>query len=163
MTFRLDFYSPEELSDILKRSAHILGVQIALEARHEIASRSRATPRIANRVLKRVRDYAQVKADGNISLDLTKKSLDLMAIDQYGLDDLDRRLLKVIIDNFKGGPVGLNTLAAAVQEEAGTIEEIIEPYLMQLGFLARTAKGRVATPRTYEYFGLKAPEDGKLF
>jgi len=163
MTFRLDFYSPEELSDILKRSAHILGVQIAPEARQEIASRSRATPRIANRVLKRARDYAQVKADGNISLDLTKKSLDLMAIDQYGLDDLDRRLLKVIIDNFKGGPVGLNTLAAAVQEEAGTIEEIIEPYLMQLGFLARTAKGRVATPRTYEYFGLKAPEDGKLF
>lgn len=163
MTFRLDFYSPEELSDILKRSAHILGVQIAPEARQEIASRSRATPRIANRVLKRVRDYAQVKADGNISLDLTKKSLDLMAIDQYGLDDLDRRLLKVIIDNFKGGPVGLNTLAAAVQEESGTIEEIIEPYLMQLGFLARTAKGRVATPRTYEYFGLKAPEDGKLF
>lgn len=163
MTFRLDFYSPEELSDILKRSAHILGVQIAPEARQEIASRSRATPRIANRVLKRVRDYAQVKADGNISLDLTKKSLDLMAIDQYGLDDLDRRLLKVIIDNFKGGPVGLNTLAAAVQEEAGTIEEIIEPYLMQLGFLARTAKGRVATPRTYEYFGLAVPEDGKLF
>ncbi|MDQ5970836.1 MAG: holliday junction helicase RuvB [Patescibacteria group bacterium] len=163
MTFRLDFYSPEELSDILKRSAHILGVQIAPEARTEIASRSRATPRIANRVLKRVRDYAQVKADGNISLDLTKKSLDLMAIDQYGLDDLDRRLLKVIIDNFKGGPVGLNTLAAAVQEEAGTIEEIIEPYLMQLGFLARTAKGRVATPRTYEYFGLAVPEDGKLF
>ena len=163
MTFRLDFYSPEELSDILKRSAHILGVQIAPEARQEIASRSRATPRIANRVLKRVRDYAQVKADGNISLDLTKKSLDLMAIDQYGLDDLDRRLLKVIIDNFKGGPVGLNTLAAAVQEESGTIEEIIEPYLMQLGFLARTAKGRVATPRTYEYFGLAVPEDGKLF
>lgn len=163
MTFRLDFYNPEELSDILKRSAHILGVETAPAARAEIASRSRATPRIANRVLKRVRDYAQVKADGNISLDLTKKSLDLMAIDQYGLDDLDRRLLKVIIDNFKGGPVGLNTLAAAVQEEAGTIEEIIEPYLMQLGFLARTAKGRVATPRTYEYFGLKAPEDGKLF
>jgi Holliday junction DNA helicase RuvB len=163
MTFRLDFYSPEELSDILKRSSQILGVPIVPEARQEIASRSRATPRIANRVLKRVRDYAQVKADGNISLDLTKKSLDLMAIDQYGLDDLDRRLLKVIIDNFKGGPVGLNTLAAAVQEEAGTIEEIIEPYLMQLGFLARTAKGRVATPRTYEYFGLKAPEDGKLF
>lgn len=163
MTFRLDFYSPEELSDILKRSSQILGVPIVPEARVEIASRSRATPRIANRVLKRVRDYAQVKADGNISLDLTKKSLDLMAIDQYGLDDLDRRLLKVIIDNFKGGPVGLNTLAAAVQEEAGTIEEIIEPYLMQLGFLARTAKGRVATPRTYEYFGLKVPEDGKLF
>ncbi len=163
MTFRLDFYSPEELSDILKRSADILGVQIVPEARQEIASRSRATPRIANRVLKRVRDYAQVKADGNISLDLTKKSLDLMAIDQYGLDDLDRRLLKVIIDSFKGGPVGLNTLAAAVQEEAGTIEDIIEPYLMQLGFLARTAKGRVATPRTYEYFGLHTPDNDKLF
>lgn len=164
MTFRLDFYSPEELADILKRSANILGVQIVPEARKEIADRSRATPRIANRILKRVRDYAQVKSDGNVSIDLTKKSLDLMAIDKYGLDDLDRRLLKTLIENFKGGPVGLNTLAAAIQEEAGTIEEIFEPYLMQLGFLARTAKGRVATQRAYEYFGLKAPEDNnKLF
>lgn len=163
MTFRLDFYSPEELADILKRSANILGVSIVPEARKEISDRSRATPRIANRVLKRVRDYAQVKSDGNISLDLTKKALDLMAIDKYGLDDLDRRLLKTLIDNFKGGPVGLGTLAAAIQEEAGTIEEIFEPYLMQLGFLARTAKGRVATPRAYEYFGLEVPGDGKLF
>ncbi len=163
MTFRLDFYSPEELADILKRSANILGVQIVPEARKEISDRSRATPRIANRVLKRVRDYAQVKSDGNISLDLTKKALDLMAIDKYGLDDLDRRLLKTLIDNFKGGPVGLGTLAAAIQEEAGTIEEIFEPYLMQLGFLARTAKGRIATPRAYEYFGLEVPRDGKLF
>lgn len=163
MTFRLDFYSPEELADILKRSANILGVQIVPEARKEISDRSRATPRIANRVLKRVRDYAQVKADGNISLDLTKKALDLMAIDKYGLDDLDRRLLKTLIENFKGGPVGLGTLAAAIQEEAGTIEEIFEPYLMQLGFLARTAKGRVATPRAYEYFGLEVPNNDKLF
>lgn len=163
MTFRLDFYSPEELADILKRSANILGVQIVPEARKEISDRSRATPRIANRVLKRVRDYAQVKSDGNISLDLTKKALDLMAIDKYGLDDLDRRLLKTLIENFKGGPVGLGTLAAAIQEEAGTIEEIFEPYLMQLGFLARTAKGRIATPRAYEYFGLEVPRDGKLF
>lgn len=165
VTFRLDFYNEDEIADIVKRSANILGVNIEKEARQEIARRSRATPRIANRILKRVRDYAQVKADGNVSHNLTRQAMDMMAIDQYGLDDLDRRLLKAIAVNFSGGPVGLGTLAAAVQEEAGTIEEIFEPYLMQLGFLARTSKGRVATDKTYEYLGIekKGNQDSRLF
>jgi holliday junction DNA helicase RuvB len=164
VTFRLDFYNPDEISDIIKRSADILTVNMVDEARSEIASRSRATPRIANRILKRVRDYAQVKGDGQATLDMTKKALDMMAIDKHGLDDIDRRLLKVLVENFGGGPVGLNTLAAALQEEAGTIEDIFEPYLMQLGFLSRTAKGRIATAKTYEYLGKDKPEDqSKLF
>ena len=165
VTFRLDFYNPDEISSIIKRSADILTVNMADEARGEIASRSRATPRIANRILKRVRDYAQVKGDGQATLDMTKQALDMMAIDKYGLDDIDRRLLKVLVDNFNGGPVGLNTLAAALQEEAGTIEDIFEPYLMQLGFLSRTAKGRVATDKTYEYLGKEKPkqDQDKLF
>lgn len=163
VTFRLDFYNDEEIAQIVKRSADILTVPIAQEASHEIASRSRATPRIANRILKRVRDFAQVKSDGNISHDITKKALDMMAVDKYGLDDLDRRLLKALVENFAGGPVGIGTLAAAVQEEAGTIEEIFEPYLMQLGFLARTSKGRIATDKTYEYLGLEKDKDNKLF
>ncbi len=165
VTFRLDFYNPNEISDIIKRSADILTVKMADESRSEIASRSRATPRIANRILKRVRDYAQVKGDGQATLDMTKKALDMMAIDKYGLDDIDRRLLKVLVDNFGGGPVGLNTLAAALQEEAGTIEDIFEPYLMQLGFLSRTAKGRIATDKTYEYLGIDKPakDQNKLF
>jgi Holliday junction DNA helicase RuvB len=165
VTFRLDFYNEDEIAEIVKRSANILGVNIEKEARQEIARRSRSTPRIANRVLKRVRDYAQVKADGNISHSLTRQAMDMMAIDQYGLDDLDRRLLRAIAENFSGGPVGLGTLAAAVQEEAGTIEEIFEPYLMQLGFLARTSKGRIATDKTYEYLGIekKGNQDSRLF
>lgn len=163
VTFRLDFYSSDEIAQIVRRSADILTVPIAQEAGMEIAGRSRATPRIANRILKRVRDYAQVKADGKISHDITRQALDMMAIDKYGLDDLDRRLLKALVENFSGGPVGLGTLAAAVQEEAGTIEEIVEPYLMQLGFLSRTAKGRVATQKTYEYLGLKNGNSSRLF
>ncbi len=162
VTFRLDFYSPDELSEIIKRSADILTVPTTKEARQEIADRSRATPRIANRILKRVRDYAQVKGNGDVSLDLTKQALNLMAIDQYGLDELDRRLLKILIENFNGGPVGLGTLAAALQEDPGTVEEIFEPYLMQLGFLARTSKGRVATQAAYKYLGLDVPEN-RLF
>ncbi|MDD5749694.1 MAG: Holliday junction branch migration DNA helicase RuvB [Patescibacteria group bacterium] len=161
LTFRLDFYNEEEIAEIVKRSANILAVNIDKDSRKEIAGRSRATPRIANRILKRVRDYAQVKADGNISFDLTQKAMDMMAIDRYGLDDLDRRLLQVIAENFAGGPVGLGTLAAAVQEEAGTIEEIFEPYLMQLGFLARTAKGRIATDKTYQYLNIKKPGESQ--
>lgn len=153
VTFRLDFYDNEELAQIVKRAADILSISIHDQATLEIAGRSRATPRIANRILKRVRDYAQVKSDGNISHELTGQALELMAIDKYGLDDLDRKLLQVIVDNFSGGPVGLGTLAAAVQEESGTIEEIFEPYLMQLGLLSRTAKGRIATDKTYEYLG----------
>jgi Holliday junction DNA helicase RuvB len=161
-TFRLDFYSPDELAEIIKRSADILTVPTTKEARQEIADRSRATPRIANRILKRVRDYAQVKSDGAVSLDLTKQALNLMAIDSYGLDELDRRLLKILIENFNGGPVGLGTLAAALQEDPGTVEEIFEPYLMQLGFLSRTAKGRIATPQAYKYLGIDVPEN-RLF
>lgn len=164
VTFRLDFYDAEELSKIVKRAAGILSIDIHDQASLEIASRSRATPRIANRILKRVRDYAQVKGDGNISHDMTAQALDMMAIDKYGLDDLDRKLLQAIVDNFGGGPVGLGTLAAAVQEESGTIEEIFEPYLMQLGLLSRTAKGRIATDKTYEYLGKDIGENkNKLF
>jgi len=164
ITFRLDFYNTPEIADILGRSAKILGIELEEEARGEIARRSRATPRIANRLLKRVRDYAQVKGNGQVSQGLTQSALDLMAIDGHGLDDLDRRLLKTIVENFKGGPVGLGTLAAAIQEEAGTLEEIFEPYLMQLGFLARTSKGRVVTDKAYEYLGIKRPENSnRLF
>ena len=162
-TFRLDFYNQEELSSIVKRSADILSTKIIEEAILEVAGRSRGTPRIANRLLKRVRDYAQVKGDGHISMQITNDALDLMAIDKYGLDELDRRLLKVIIENYAGGPVGINTLAAALQEEAGTIEEIVEPFLMQLGLLARTSKGRMVTDKAYQYLGLELPTDNKLF
>ncbi len=162
-TFRLDFYSPEELQTIVKRSADILGVKIIKEALEEISRRSRGTPRIANRILKRVRDYAQVKSNGDVEMEMTKAALDLMAIDHNGLDELDRRLLKIIIENYQGGPVGLSTLAAALNEEAGTIEEVFEPYLMQLGLLARTAKGRMATPKAYDYLGVNKLEDNSLF
>lgn len=164
ITFRLDFYKDEELAQIVKRAASILAIEIDDQATLEIASRSRATPRIANRILKRVRDFAQVKGNGQIHHHLAKQALDLMAIDQKGLDDLDRKLLYTLVENFSGGPVGLNTLAAAVQEEAGTIEEIFEPYLMQLGLLSRTSSGRVATDNTYKYLGIKRPEDkNRLF
>ncbi|MBT4516853.1 MAG: Holliday junction branch migration DNA helicase RuvB [Candidatus Komeilibacteria bacterium] len=164
VTFRLNFYTPAELAQIVKRAADILTIKIDDQSTLEIASRSRATPRIANRILKRVRDYAQVKGDGNISLDLTKQALDMMAIDKFGLDDLDRKLLTVLVENFGGGPVGLGTLAAAIQEESGTIEEIFEPYLMQLGLLSRTSQGRIATDKTYEYLGIdKKGDKNKLF
>lgn len=164
VTFRLDFYDVKELAQIVKRAAEILAIDIDDQAAVEIASRSRATPRIANRILKRVRDFAQVKGNGQISYDLTKGALEMMAIDDKGLDDLDRKLLYVLVENFSGGPVGLGTLAAAVSEEAGTIEEIFEPYLMQLGLLSRTSSGRVATDNTYKYLGVE-PKDSqnKLF
>lgn len=160
VTFRLNFYNNEELASIVKRAADILAIKIDEQSTMEIASRSRATPRIANRILKRVRDYVQVKGDGNISLDLTKQALNMMAIDKYGLDDLDRKLLTILVENFGGGPVGLSTLAASVQEEVGTIEEIFEPYLMQLGLLSRTSQGRIATDKTYEYLVIDKPAGG---
>ncbi len=162
-TFRLDFYNPDELATIIKRSADILTTKISEDAILELASRSRGTPRIANRILKRVRDYVQVKADGDISTALAHDALSLMAIDKYGLDDLDRRFLKVIIEHYNGGPVGVNTIAAALQEEVGTVEEIIEPYLMQLGLLARTSQGRIVTDKAYQYLNLPLPENNKLF
>ena len=163
ITFRLDFYKENELADIIKRSSDILAIKTNEAAQKEIAIRSRATPRIANRILKRIRDYAQVKGVQEINKQIVQEALELMNIDQYGLDEIDRKLLRLIIDNFAGGPVGLNTLAATLQEEAGTIEEIFEPYLMQLGLLNRTAKGRIATEKTYKYLGLDIPENNKLF
>lgn len=162
ITFRLDFYKEKELANIIKRSSDILGIKTNEDAQREIAIRSRATPRIANRMLKRIRDYAQVKGVQEVDLEMVKEALKLMNIDQYGLDEMDRKLLTIVADNFLGGPVGLNTLAVTLQEDPGTIEEIYEPYLMQLGLLNRTAKGRVATAKTYKYLGIDIPEDNKL-
>ncbi len=153
VTFRLNFYTNNEMFSIVKRAAKLLGVPIDDKAAEVIAIRSRATPRIANRLLKRVRDFAQVKGQGIATADLTQQALDQMLVDPLGLDDLDRQILRVIIEKYKGGPVGLSSIAAALQEETGTIEEIYEPFLMQLGFLARTQRGRVATEAAYEHLG----------
>ena len=154
---RLDFYTENDLDLIVTRSARILAVPIDAEGAREIARRSRGTPRIANRLLRRVRDFAQVRADGTITLDVARDALALLEVDASGFDDVDRRLLLTIIEKFGGGPVGLGTLAAAISEEADAIEDIYEPYLLQLGFLDRTSRGRVATPRAYEHFGKTAP------
>ena len=151
---RLELYTPEELARIITRSAGILGVEITNDGALEIASRSRGTPRIANRLLKRVRDVAQVKFDGIIDEQVAIQALNRFEIDELGLDDFDRRMLTTIIDTYNGGPVGLDTLAAAVNEESITIEDVYEPYLMQIGFLARTARGRCVTPLAYEHLGL---------
>ncbi|MFH1145844.1 MAG: Holliday junction branch migration DNA helicase RuvB [bacterium] len=156
-TFRLEFYQPSELEEIIKRSANILKVTAETPALSAIASRSRATPRIANRLLKRVRDYAEVKGDGIITSSLAELALSKLEIDQLGLDNIDRQLLKLMAEKFSGGPVGLNTLAAALSEEEGTIEDIYEPYLLQLGFIARTSRGRVLTPHGYKHIGMEAP------
>jgi holliday junction DNA helicase RuvB len=160
---RLDFYEQSDLVTIVTRSARILGVEISPEAAIEIAARSRGTPRIANRLLRRVRDFAQVRADGRITAAVCHDALELLAVDQHGFDEADRRLLKTIIDKFSGGPVGLNSLAAAIGEEKDAIEDIIEPYLIQIGFLDRTPRGRVATTRAYGYFGLTAPGKDRLW
>ena len=150
---RLELYNNDELKDIVTRSAGILGVKIEDNASAEIASRSRGTPRIANRLLKRIRDFAQVKGTGEITLDITKDALEIMEIDALGLDFVDRRVLEAIIDKFGGGPVGLETLAASTGEESTTIEDVYEPYLLQLGFIARTPRGRVAMPNAYKHLG----------
>ena len=163
ITHRLDFYEEADLIDIVTRSARILGVEIDPDAASEIARRSRGTPRIVNRLLRRVRDFAQVKADGRITQTVCHDALELLEVDQHGFDEADRRLLKTIIDKFGGGPVGLNSLAAAIGEEKDAIEDIYEPYLIQIGFLDRTARGRVATARAYEYFGLTAPGKERLW
>ena len=152
---RLEMYDENDLSTILNRSAKILGIDIDKDATLEIAKRSRGTPRIANRLLKRVRDYAQVKGTGVITLEMAQKALQMMEIDSIGLDSVDHRLLNAIIDKFGGGPVGLDTLSASTGEEATTIEDVYEPYLMQLGFIARTNRGRIALPRAYEHLGKK--------
>ncbi len=155
---RLELYTPEELAAIVTRSAGILGIEIDEEGALEIASRSRGTPRIANRLLKRVRDVAQVMYEGKINLTVAQDALSRFEIDELGLDDFDRRLMHTMIRHYGGGPVGLETLAASLGEEAVTIEDVCEPYLMQLGFLARTPKGRVLTPTAYEHLGLTAPQ-----
>jgi holliday junction DNA helicase RuvB len=159
ITHRLEFYTPHDVEEIVRRSARILAVPIEDDAAGEIARRSRGTPRIANRLLRRVRDYAQVRASGHITLDVARAALKLLEVDEHGFDEVDRRLLRTIIDKFNGGPVGLNTIAAAISEEKDAIEDIYEPFLIQVGFLDRTPRGRVATPRAYGYFGLAAPAD----
>ncbi len=155
---RLDFYTEPDLVEIVARSARILGVPIDADATAEIARRSRGTPRVANRLLRRVRDYAEVRADGAITLGVARDGLALLEVDENGFDESDRRLLHVIIDKFGGGPVGLNSLAAAISEEKDAIEDIYEPYLIQTGFLDRTPRGRMATARAYDYFGIESPE-----
>ena len=152
IVLRLEFYTPEDLRVIVERSAEILGVQIDDAGATEIASRSRGTPRIANRLLRRVRDYAQVRGAGKIDLPTAQASLQMLEVDQYGFDEVDRKLLLTIIEKYQGGPVGLSTLAAVLAEEPDAIEEIYEPFLMQIGFLNRTPRGRVATQLAYEYF-----------
>lgn len=158
---RLEMYSIDELCKIIERSASILGVEIVHEGAMEIASRSRGTPRIANRLLKRVRDFAQVIGDGTIDMKVADTALCSLEIDKLGLDSIDRRMLMSIIDYFSGGPVGLDTLAATIGEESITLEDVYEPYLMQIGFLNRTPRGRVATQRAYEHLGLKYTDDSQ--
>jgi holliday junction DNA helicase RuvB len=160
---RLDFYTDSDIREIVRRSAGILGVPIDDHAANEIARRSRGTPRVANRLLRRVRDYAQVRADGRITLDVADRALKMLEVDQHGFDEIDRRLLRTIIDKFSGGPVGVGSLAAALSEERDAIEDIYEPFLIQIGFLDRTPRGRVATARAYEYFGLTAPGRDRLW
>ena len=151
---RLELYTTSELATIIKRSASLLEVGIDEDGATEIASRSRGTPRIANRLLKRVRDYAQVKGDGVITLEIAKEALKALEIDQLGLDNIDRKMLETIIKFYDGGPVGLETLAATIGEEAITIEDVYEPYLMQIGFLSRTPRGRCVTRLAYEHLGI---------
>jgi Holliday junction DNA helicase RuvB len=161
---RLDFYNESDIEEIVRRSARILGVALDDEAARELARRSRGTPRVANRLLRRVRDYAEVRADGRVTPEVAAAALQLLEVDALGFDDSDRRMLRAIIDKFGGGPVGLNSLAAAISEEPDAIEDIYEPYLIQIGFLDRTPRGRVATVRAYEFFGLEAPgRDGRLW
>ncbi len=155
IVLRLEFYNIQDLTAIVKRSAHILGVEIDPGGADEIARRARGTPRIANRLLRRVRDYAQVKADGKVNTDVAARALDMLKVDAFGFDNMDRNLLLTIIEKFDGGPVGVENLAAAIGEERDTIEDVIEPYLIQQGFLMRTPRGRVATPNAYRHFGLK--------
>jgi Holliday junction DNA helicase RuvB len=157
---RLNFYSVADIEEIVRRSARIMGVKMDDDAAKDIASRSRGTPRIVNRLLRRVRDYAQVRADGIVTLEVAHAAMALLDVDQYGFDESDRRLLLTVIDKFSGGPVGLGSLAAALSEEADAIEDIYEPYLIQSGFLERTPRGRLATARAYEYFGRAVPGRG---
>jgi Holliday junction DNA helicase RuvB len=160
---RLDFYGEDEIREIVQRSARIIGVPIDRDASIELAKRSRGTPRVANRLLRRVRDYAQVRANGHITMDVAHRALSLLEVDARGYDEIDRRLLRTIIEKINGGPVGVASLAAAMSEERDAIEDIYEPFLIQIGFLDRTPRGRVATARAYEYFGLDAPGKDRLW
>ncbi len=155
ITLRLDYYDEHSIRRIIDRSAALMNIPIEDEGAQEIARRSRGTPRVANRLLRRVRDYAQIRADGTITADIARKALTMLNVDHAGLDEMDKRLLRSIIENYGGGPVGLKTLAVAVGEDAGTIEEIFEPYLVQQGFLNRTPSGRKATAKAYKHFGLQ--------
>lgn len=163
MHFRLEFYTPQELTVIIKRSASILGVRLTDTGARELALRARGTPRIANRLLKRVRDYAEVKADGTIEGKIAREALDAFEVDHKGFDQMDRKLLLTLIEKFNGGPVGVESLSAAIGEEKTTIEDVYEPYLIQEGYLQRTARGRIACAKAYEHFGLKATAQKELF
>jgi Holliday junction DNA helicase RuvB len=154
LVLRLNHYTMEELRHIVLRSAGLLEVTIEEPGAEEIARRSRGTPRIANRLLRRVRDYAQVRADGRVTAEIARTALDLLEVDRFGLDEIDQKIMLTVLEKYSGGPVGLNTIAASIEEEPDTIEEVYEPYLIQLGFLDRTPRGRVATERAFEYFGV---------
>ena len=155
---RLNFYPADELATIVRRSASILGVEVTEDGAAELAKRARGTPRVANRLLRRVRDYAQVKADGRIDVSVAQDALLMLDVDEYGLDEMDARVLKTLIEKFEGGPVGLNSLAVAMGEDATTLEEVYEPFLIMEGFLMRTPQGRVATPRAFRRFGYTIPD-----
>ncbi|MGZ4385826.1 MAG: Holliday junction branch migration DNA helicase RuvB [Gaiellaceae bacterium] len=163
MTFRLDYYGPEDLAQIIRRSARILAVEIEPEAAVEIAGRARGTPRVANRILRRVRDVAEVRHQGVVTAAIAREALALLEVDEAGLERTDRELLRAIVERFSGGPVGLSTLAVALGEEADTIEDVYEPYLLQLGFLQRTSRGRIVTKAGLAHMGAPAPKDSSLF
>jgi Holliday junction DNA helicase RuvB len=160
VTLRLDFYPTEDLEKIVLRSARLLGVQCSEDGAHELALRSRGTPRVANRLLRRVRDFAEVQGDGRIDLGIVRHTCERLDVDDGGLDDMDRRLLRILIDHYEGGPVGVETIAAALAEPRDTIEDVYEPYLLQQGFLGRTPRGRVATRKAYEHLGVPWPKNG---
>ena len=155
----MEFYTVEELHEIVMRSSEVLGVRIDEEASYELARRSRGTPRLANRFLKRVRDVAQIRGDGNITKKITDEALDMLDVDKLGLDNGDRKILLLMIEKFGGGPVGLDTLSAALSEDAGTLEDVYEPYLLQNGFIVRTPKGRVVTDHAYAHLGIPHEEN----
>jgi Holliday junction DNA helicase RuvB len=162
MTFRLDYYAPPELATIVRRSAGIFGVAVEDDAATEIAARSRGTPRVANRILRRVRDVAEVRYEGSVTTEVTREALELLEVDARGLERIDRELLRTIVERFGGGPVGLSTLAVALGEEQDTIEDVYEPYLLQLGFLQRTPRGRIVTELGREHLGT-VREEHRLF
>ena len=160
LVLRLNHYDEADLTRIVNRSARLMALTISEEAAGEIARRARGTPRIANRLLRRVRDYAQVRANGEITFDVAMTALDLLEVDRFGLDEIDQKIMMTILDKYAGGPVGINTIAASIDEESATIEEVYEPYLMQLGFLDRTPRGRVGTRRAFDYFKIAPPAAG---